>query len=68
MLAAEEVNALGTLKLAQACHHAKIRHLVQISSIYAGLSEASSFTAAMRFQSGMVRNWPSYIVAASAYR
>lgn len=43
MLAAEEVNALGTLKLAQACHHAKIRHLVQISSIYAGLSEASSF-------------------------
>lgn len=43
MLAAEEVNALGALKLAQACHRAGVGHLVQISSIFAGLSETSPF-------------------------
>ncbi len=43
MLAAEEVNVLGALKLADACHHAGVDQLVQISSIYAGLSDESPF-------------------------
>lgn len=43
MLAAEEVNALGALKLAHACHRAGVGQLVQISSIFAGLAEDSPF-------------------------
>lgn len=43
MLAAEEVNALGALKLAHACHRAGAAQLVQISSIFAGLGEDSPF-------------------------
>jgi nucleoside-diphosphate-sugar epimerase len=43
MLAAEEVNALGTLKLCHACSSAGVGHLVQISSIFAGLDENSPF-------------------------
>lgn len=43
MLAAEEVNALGALKLAHACHRAGAGQLVQISSIFAGLGENSQF-------------------------
>jgi len=43
MLAAEQVNVLGTLKLANACTCAGVSHLVQISSIFAVLGEDSSF-------------------------
>ena len=43
ILAAEEVNVLGTLKLAHACIRAKVGQLVHVSSIFAGLSEASLF-------------------------
>ncbi len=43
MLAAEEVNALGALKLAHACTRAGVGHLVQISSIFVGLGEDSPF-------------------------
>ena len=43
MLAAEQVNVLGALKLCQACTKAKVRHLVSISSINACLGEASSY-------------------------
>jgi UDP-glucose 4-epimerase len=43
MLAAEEVNALGALKLAHACTRAGVGHLTQVSSIFAGLDEGSSF-------------------------
>lgn len=43
MLAAEEVNVLGTLKLAHACTRVQVGHLVQISSIFAGLAEDSLF-------------------------
>jgi len=43
MLAAEEVNALGALKLAHACSSAGVSHLVQVSSIFAGLGEETPF-------------------------
>ena len=43
MLAVEEVNALGALKLAHACNRAGVGQLVQISSIFAGLSDESPF-------------------------
>lgn len=43
MLAAEEVNVLGALKLAHACTRAGVGHLVQVSSIFAGLGEDSPF-------------------------
>ena len=43
IFAAEEVNVLGALKLSHACLCAGVRHLVQISSIFAGLNEDSPF-------------------------
>jgi nucleoside-diphosphate-sugar epimerase len=43
MLAAEEVNVLGMLKLCHACATAGAGHLIQISSIYAGLAGDSPF-------------------------
>jgi nucleoside-diphosphate-sugar epimerase len=43
MLAAEEVNVLGALKLAHACNCAGVGQLVQVSSIFAGLGEESPF-------------------------
>ncbi len=43
MLAAEEVNGLGALKLAHACHRSGVGQLVQISSIFAQLDAASPF-------------------------
>ena len=43
MLAAEDVNVLGSLKLAYACSRAKVSHLVYLSSIFAGLGEESPF-------------------------
>lgn len=43
MLAAEETNALGALKLGNACTHAGVGHLVQISSVFAGLDDDSPF-------------------------
>lgn len=43
MLTAQEVNVLGALKLANACTRAGVGHLVQISSIFAGLSEDAPF-------------------------
>ena len=43
MLAAEEVNALGALKLAHACFSAGVGQLVQVSSIFAGLGEGTPF-------------------------
>lgn len=43
MLAAEDVNVRGSLKLAAACKRAKVSHLVQISTIFAGLAETSPF-------------------------
>ncbi len=43
MLAAEEVNVLGALKLAHACHRAGVGQLVQVSSIFAVLTEESPF-------------------------
>lgn len=43
MLAAEEVNALGALKLAHACTRAGVGQLVQVSSIFAGLDADSPF-------------------------
>jgi nucleoside-diphosphate-sugar epimerase len=43
MLAAEEVNALGPLKLAHACVEAGVGHFVHVSSIYAGLDEGAPF-------------------------
>jgi nucleoside-diphosphate-sugar epimerase len=43
MLAAEDVNVLGALKLAHACKRAGVGQLVQISSIFAGLCEDSPF-------------------------
>jgi len=46
MLAAEEVNVLGSLKLAHACHCAGVSHLIQVSSIYASLEETSPFYSA----------------------
>lgn len=43
MLAAEELNVLGALKLAHACTCAGVGQLVQVSSIFAGLDEDSPF-------------------------
>ncbi len=43
MLAAEEVNVLGALKLAHACRRSGVAQLVQVSSIFAGLDEDSPF-------------------------
>lgn len=43
MLAAETVNVLGALNLAHACARAQVGHLVQVSSIFAALDEASPF-------------------------
>ncbi len=43
MLAAEDVNVLGALKLAHACTCAGVGQLVQVSSIFAGLDEDSPF-------------------------
>jgi nucleoside-diphosphate-sugar epimerase len=43
MLAAEEVNVIGALKLAHACTRAEVGQLVLISSIFAGLDEDSLF-------------------------
>ena len=43
MQTAEEVNVLGSLKLGHACTRAGVGHLVQISSIFAGLDEGSPF-------------------------
>jgi nucleoside-diphosphate-sugar epimerase len=43
MLAAEQVNVLGALKLCHACSRSGVGHLTQISSIFAGLSEDSPF-------------------------
>ena len=43
MLAAEDVNVLGALKLARACSAAGAGHLVHISSIFAALPEQSPF-------------------------
>lgn len=43
MLAAEETNALGTLKLAAACNSVGVRHLVLVSSLSALLDEASPY-------------------------
>lgn len=43
LLAAEEINVLGVLKLAQACTRSGVKQLVQISTIFAGLAENSPF-------------------------
>lgn len=43
LLAAEQVNLLGTLALGQACAAAGVRHLVQVSSIFATLPATSPF-------------------------
>jgi nucleoside-diphosphate-sugar epimerase len=43
MLTAEEVNVLGSLKLAHACKRAGVGQLVQVSSIFAGIGEESPF-------------------------
>jgi len=43
MLAAEEVNVLGSLKLAHACTRADVGYLVQVSSIFAELDKNSPF-------------------------
>lgn len=43
MIAAENVNVLGTLKLCHACTQAAVGQLVQVSSIFAGLDPASPF-------------------------
>lgn len=43
MLAAEEANALGALKLAAACTRAGAGRLVQVSSVFAALGEDSPF-------------------------
>ena len=43
VLAAENVNVLGALKLCHACTQAEVGHLVQVSSIFAGLGKGSPF-------------------------
>lgn len=43
MLAAEVVNVLGSLKLANACTASGVGHLMLVSSIFAGLDENSPF-------------------------
>ena len=44
--AAQEVNARGVLRLAQACQDAGVRHLLHISSIFATLPTTSPFYSA----------------------
>ena len=43
VLAAEQVNVLGSLKLCHAAQRAGVGHLVQVSTIFAGLREDSPF-------------------------
>ncbi len=43
MFLAESVNALGVLKLCEACTTAKVKHLIQVSSIFACLDKNSRF-------------------------
>lgn len=43
MLRAESVNVLGVLKLCDACQSAQVKHLVLVSSIFAGLDRTSRF-------------------------
>jgi nucleoside-diphosphate-sugar epimerase len=43
MLAAEDVNVLGAIKLAYACTRGEVGQLVYLSSIFAGLGEESLF-------------------------
>lgn len=43
ILAAEKVNALGSLKLCHAAQSAGVRHLVQVSTIFVSLVEESPF-------------------------
>ena len=43
LLAVEEVNVLGSLKLAHACSRAQVGNFLQISSIFAELTKESSF-------------------------
>jgi len=43
ILQTENVNVLGVLRLCQWCSQMKIRHLIQISSIFAGLDKHSQF-------------------------
>lgn len=43
IFAAEEVNVLGSLKLCHAAQRAGVGHLVQVSTIFAGLGEDSPF-------------------------
>jgi nucleoside-diphosphate-sugar epimerase len=43
ILAAEETNALGALKLAHACTRTAVKHLVQVSSIFSELKADSQF-------------------------
>jgi len=43
MVTAESVNALGVLRLCDTCARARTRHLVLISSIFAGLDQSSPF-------------------------
>ena len=43
ILGAEHVNVLGSLKLCHAAKRAGVEHLVQVSSIFAGLGEDSPF-------------------------
>lgn len=43
ILAAEQVNVLGSLKLCHAARRAGVGHLVQVSTIFAGLGEGSPF-------------------------
>jgi nucleoside-diphosphate-sugar epimerase len=43
MIAAEQINALGMLKLCHACIRSNVGHLVQVSSIFAELPQTSPF-------------------------
>jgi len=43
ILAAEQVNAMGSLKLCHAAKRAGVGHLVQVSTIFAGLAQDSPF-------------------------
>jgi nucleoside-diphosphate-sugar epimerase len=43
MVQTEDVNALGVLKLSRACTVAGVKHLVHVSSMFAGLGEDSPF-------------------------
>ncbi|MCX7166928.1 MAG: NAD-dependent epimerase/dehydratase family protein [Rhodocyclales bacterium] len=46
ILRMETVNALGVLKLCQSCVASGVGHMVQVSSIFAGLDETSPFFSA----------------------